>query len=647
MDNNIKLRKIYELLGLEGTEEEYLSNFDNAKFLDIYDSLKKKVGINTALDYLCVLVDAYKFSLNKELADSLLLDEELQDIVTNNQRKKTNKIFDFLARVVDEETEKELEELADSIDEDTKEFPVLTAQEEKAIFRKYDELRKKLADYIYEDNYVEFINYVNNLSQDSTDSFIIKALNRLYSYTCNDEPLVNIRKDKKIVEMVEECREIRDKIDYHNTRLVKKIARKNMNFGLPLEDVEQEGRIGLQRAIEKFDVNRGYKFSTCAIWWINQAIRRALANDKSTIRIPVHLQEKGQKIAKAVKILREQDEIENPSDEEIFEKCKELGYVITISNIKDYKKIELIGNPTSIYAEVGEDEDTSLIEFLSSETYGTTEDFAENNDLHDQFNKILDDIAKLPSKNVYTYKEVIFVTKKAKTIRIILTEEEFEELIHNARLNKREKVLEFFNKYGLNMDNLTPAFTVKDINLTTNERGVLIFRLRTGITNSFADRFLNERNYNNAFFIPTNKELLTLEKVGELFGVTRERIRQIEEKYKRKVASSLGKKKTPVFCISLCVEDNEIRNVYDELGISNVADYSFETDTSEAIRCDRGGNITVLKKGRAKITVTNIHSANKRILDITIYSRKERIKEAVSNKPTRLIFKPENKKDNQ
>ncbi len=155
-------------------------------------------------------------------------------------------------------------------------------------------------------------------------------------------------------------RAAREQMIRANLRLVVKIAHDYSGLGLPLLDLISEGNIGLMKGVERFDPNRGTKFSTYGAWWIKQAVRRALANQSKTIRLPVHLVDKLAKMRRIAMQLS--DELgREPTDEEL---AKEIG--VTAQRVAQLRRISM--RPASLNAMVGDEADAELGDLIADET---------------------------------------------------------------------------------------------------------------------------------------------------------------------------------------------------------------------------------------------------------------------------------------
>ncbi len=273
----------------------------------------------------------------------------------------------------------------------------------------------------------------------ATPSYDDIQVERLYMRDLRKLPIISVEEEKMYARQVEEGNPAaRRKMIESNLRLVVKIARRYVNQGLTLLDLIEEGNIGLIKAVEKFDLSKECRFSTYATWWIKQSIERSIANHSRTIRLPVHVSSRVNRISKIVSSYVEKEGRE-PSVEEI---SNESGY-----------RIDFVRNLF-----------TMAIKTYSLESY-------------------IDEESKLTLEEVLSNPD----------------DEEPLSILENKR--RIEEVASWLDTLG------------------TDERKVIM--LRFGLDGD---------------------DPQTLESIGKVFGVTRERIRQIEQKALNKLRKTVKRK---------------------------------------------------------------------------------------------------------
>ena len=323
---------------------------------------------------------------------------------------------------------------------------------------------KKLGIIITENNRYELdLNGYNGFVEDSVKQY----LKEIGKY-----PLLTAKQEQELAKKSKENdKYAAKKLAEHNLRLVVSIAKKYVGRGLNFLDLIQEGNLGLLKAVERFDVDKGYRFSTYATWWIRQAITRGISDSSRTIRLPVHISEKVNKYKKFVRDYEDNYE-HKPSDEEI------MAYLdVSIENLKEIKKAS--NDKISLETPIGEEDDSQLGDFISDEDAIDPIEVLEENDLKERMKEVVDSLSAREQLVLYL------------RFGLDISLEELQELVAET--------------YG-----------IKDIDTINN----IILSKQLHV-----------------------KKARTLEEIGKIFNLTRERVRQIQKKAILRMRHSTRRKK--------------------------------------------------------------------------------------------------------
>ena len=308
----------------------------------------------------------------KEDSDSTINNDKVQKII--EKAKESGKItYGELATELDDTDPEEIDKVFDA----------------------FEDLGVDLNDDIEEPD-IEDLENVEEIKLEDMDVSNIEGVSvddpvRMYLREIGKIPLLSYEEEAELAQRIlKGDEEAKQKLAESNLRLVVSIAKKYVGRGMLFLDLIQEGNMGLIKAVEKFDYNKGFKFSTYATWWIRQAITRAIADQARTIRIPVHMVETINKLIRTSRQLLQQNGRE-PTPEEI---AKEME--ISVEKVMEIQKIAQ--DPVSLETPIGEEDDSHLGDFIQDEDSPAPQDSAAYTMLKEQLEEVMNTLTPREAK---------------------------------------------------------------------------------------------------------------------------------------------------------------------------------------------------------------------------------------------------------
>ena len=323
-------------------------------------------------------------------------EENKKEIETKKDNKNDGKIE---SEISDEKVQKIIEKAKENgkitYGELATELDDTNPEEIDKVFDAFEDLGVDLNDDLEEPD-IEDLENVEEIKLEDMDVTNIEGVSvddpvRMYLREIGKIPLLTFEEEADLAQkIVNGDEEAKKKLAESNLRLVVSIAKKYVGRGMLFLDLIQEGNMGLIKAVEKFDYNKGFKFSTYATWWIRQAITRAIADQARTIRIPVHMVETINKLIRTSRHLLQQNGRE-PTPEEI---AKEME--VSVDRVIEIQKIAQ--DPVSLETPIGEEDDSHLGDFIQDEDSPSPQESASYTMLREQLDEVMSTLTPREAK---------------------------------------------------------------------------------------------------------------------------------------------------------------------------------------------------------------------------------------------------------